>query len=88
MDNAKINFSHGDFVSIKEVVGMTELNETPPRPVRIISPTSFSIEDTSKFSEYSNGGVVEYVKIPKPVFHRSLRENFDKIEPEDFGLNM
>ena len=67
---------------------MTELNETPPRPVRIINTKSFSIEDTTKFSQYISGGIIEQVKVPKPIFHRSLKENFDNIEQEEIGSNL
>jgi ubiquitin-activating enzyme E1 len=70
-------FSHGEFVSFKEISGMTELNESPPRPIRVISHDSFSIEDTSKFSDYIAGGIIERVKVPKPMLFRSLKENFE-----------
>lgn len=86
--NKKLNFSHGDYVTFKEITGMTELNETPPRPIRVLSSKSFSIEDTSKFSQYISGGIIEIVKIPKPIFHRSLKENFENIEQEEIGSNL
>jgi ubiquitin-activating enzyme E1 len=86
--NKKLNFSYGDYVTFKEIVGMTELNDTPPRPIRVLSSKSFSIEDTSKFSQYISGGIIEQVKIPKPIFHRSLKENFENIEQEDIGSNL
>ena len=88
VDNKKLTLSYGDYVTFKEIVGMTELNDTPPRPIRVLSPSSFSIEDTSKFSDYNCGGIIEQVKVPKPLFHRSLKENFDNIEQEEMGLNM
>ena len=43
----------GDFVSFRDVKGMTELNDTPPRPVRVIDKTKFTIEDTSKLHEFT-----------------------------------
>lgn len=88
VENKNMNLSYGDFVSFKEIIGMTELNDTPPRPIRIINTNSFSIEDTTKFSQYMSGGIVEQVKIPKPFFHRSLKENFDNIEQEEIGSSL
>ena len=86
--NNKFNFSFGDFVTFKDIMGMTELNDTPPRPIRVMSPDTFSIEDTSKFSQYISGGIIEQIKIPKPIFHRSLKENFENIEQEEIGSNL
>lgn len=88
VENKKLNLSYGDFVNFKEIIGMNELNDTPPRPIRIISNKSFSIEDTSKFSQYISGGIIEQVKIPKPIFHRSLKENLENIEQEEIGSNL
>ncbi len=88
VDNQKLDLSYGDFVTFKEIVGMTELNDTPPRPVRILSPFTFSIEDTSKFSDYISGGIIEQVKIPKPVFYRNLKEAYENINQDDVCINM
>lgn len=83
----KLELSHGDFVSFREISGMTELNETPPRPIRILSNSSFAIEDTTKFSDFISGGVVEQAKIPRPIFFKSLKEAFDNIYNDDFDFN-
>lgn len=88
IDNQKLDLSHGDYVTFKEITGMTELNDTPPRPVRILSPFTFSIEDTSKFSDYICGGITEQIKVPKPVFNRSLKEAFENITQDDVGMNV
>ena len=88
VDNKKLDLSHGDYVTFREISGMTELNDTPPRPIRILSPFTFSIEDTSKFSDYISGGIIEQVKVPKPVFNRSLKEAFENIYQDEMGLNM
>ena len=69
-----IKLATGDFVIFKNVNGMTELNDTPPRPIRVLSKTKFTIEDTSKFQEFSGSGMVEEVKIPFPVIFRPLSE--------------
>lgn len=73
----KLAFTDGDFVSFREVQGMTELNDTLPRPIKWISPFAFSIEDTSKYGEYITGGIVEQVKVPKPHYYRSFKDSFE-----------
>lgn len=88
VDNQKLDLSLGDYVTFKEIVGMTELNDTPPRPIRILSPITFSIEDTSKFSDYICGGMIEQVKVPRPVFNKSLKDSLENLTQDDMGLNM
>ena len=73
----------GDFVSFRDVKGMTELNDTPPRPVRVIDKTKFTIEDTSKLHEFTGSGIVEEVKVPRPAIFKSLSEAIDVIYYED-----
>ena len=75
---SKITFSAGDYVTFKEVTGMTELNDGKPRQVtKIISPISFSIGDTSTYGDYTGGGIIEQVKVPIPVSYSPLRERLD-----------
>ena len=69
----------GDFVAFSNVKGMIELNDTPPRPIRVLSKTKFTIEDTSKFEEFSGSGVVEEVKMPYPVEYNPLSDAKDFI---------
>ena len=73
----------GDFVTFKDVTGMIELNDTPPRPIRVISPTKFTIEDTSKFQEFTGVGIVEEVKVPRPSIFKPLSEAINTIYYED-----
>lgn len=44
------NFQTGDFVCIHDVEGMIEVNGNEPRPIKVISPYEFSIEDTTNFT--------------------------------------
>ena len=74
IDNRNLELGNGDFVTFKEVSGMSELNDTPPRPIKKLSPCSFSIEDTSKFQEYNCNGTVEEVKVPRPAFFKPLKD--------------
>ena len=73
----------GDFVTFKNVKGMIELNDTPPRPIRVLSNTKFTIEDTSKFQEFLDFGIVEEVKIPYPLVYKPLSEAKDFIYYDD-----
>jgi ubiquitin-activating enzyme E1 len=84
VDHSKpLALSHGDYVTFKEIVGMTELNESPPRPVRVLSPFTFTIEDTSKFADYISGGIVDQVKVPRPMYFKSLKECFENIYSDE-----
>ena len=64
-DTVKLELGEGDFVRFKNVGGMTELNDEKKEfQIHINDYHSFSIGDTSKFGEYSKGGVVYQVKKP------------------------
>lgn len=65
----------GNYVVFKEVQGMEEINNTPPRPVRVVTPYSFSIEDTTGYSAYQKEGIVEHFKIPEKLKFKSLELN-------------
>ena len=73
----------GDFVTFKDISGMNELNDTPPRPIRVLSKTKFTIEDTSKFEEFTGSGIVEKIKIPYPMSFKPLSEAKNCIYNED-----
>jgi ubiquitin-activating enzyme E1 len=93
----KIALSDGDYVTFKEVQGMTELNNQEPRPVELISPVSIAIGDVSNFGEYIGGGIMEQVKVPKPHQYSPLSLRFenpyngkkipDPIDLSKFGRN-
>lgn len=57
-------FKDGDFVSFSEVEGMTEINGSDPRPIRVIDDYSFSIENTTGFGKYTGGGFANYERVP------------------------
>ena len=82
-ENIYLNIGTGDFVSFKDVKGMTELNDTPPRPIRVINKTKFTIEDTTKFQEFTGVGIVEEVKVPRPAIFKPLSEAINIIYYED-----
>ena len=82
-ENIYLNIGTGDFVSFKDVKGMTELNDTPPRPIRVINKTKFTIEDTTKFQEFTGVGIVEEIKVPRPAIFKPLSEAINVIYYED-----
>lgn len=54
---------------------MTELNGINPIKIKVLGPYTFSIGDTSNFSEYIRGGIAKQVKMPKIVKFLSLEES-------------
>ncbi|XP_039706393.1 ubiquitin-like modifier-activating enzyme 1 [Pteropus medius] len=67
LDEVRHGFESGDFVSFTEVQGMNELNGTGPMQINVLGPYAFSICDTSSFSDYTHGGIVSQVKVPKKI---------------------
>lgn len=73
-DDRKHGFSDGTKVKFSEVQGMTELNDNSPVEIKVQGSYSFSIGDTSAFSEYERGGVVTEVKQPCTLHFKPLSE--------------
>lgn len=67
-------FEDGDFVSFREVKGMTEVNEKIFK-ITVKSKHSFSIGDTSNFHPYESNGVVEQMKVPVLMEFKGLEES-------------
>ncbi|KAJ8370522.1 hypothetical protein SKAU_G00105500 [Synaphobranchus kaupii] len=61
-DEKRHGFEDGGHVTFSEIRGMTELNNSGPVEVKFLGADSFSICDTSAFSEYKSGGVATEVK--------------------------
>lgn len=75
LEEARHGLEDGDFVTFKEVKGMSELNGCLPRPIKVLGPYTFSIGDTSTLGEYQTGsGLFEQVKQPKIVTFAPLQE--------------
>ena len=87
----KFDLEDGNFVKFSDVRGIPELNDGKLRKIKIISNNSFKIvgENFWKYPEYNSGGIVEQVKIPRKMYHKSLKERFKNffdnkpIEPID-----
>uniref|UniRef100_A0A669EFS1 E1 ubiquitin-activating enzyme n=1 Tax=Oreochromis niloticus TaxID=8128 RepID=A0A669EFS1_ORENI len=67
LDEARHGFESGDYVTFTEIQGMTELNGCKPVEIKVLGPYTFSICDTSGFTDYIRGGIVSQVKMPKKI---------------------
>ena len=64
LDEVRHGLEDGDYVTFKEIQGMTELNDITPRPVKVLGPYSFSIGDTSQFGDYTSNGLFTQDDVP------------------------
>lgn len=87
LDDTRHGMEDGDYVTFSEVQGMTELNGCEPIKIKVLGPYTFSIGDTSRFSEYVRSGIVTQVKMPKTLHFTSLQAALKKPEflVTDFG---
>ncbi|XP_069873431.1 ubiquitin-like modifier-activating enzyme 1 isoform X2 [Dipodomys merriami] len=72
LDESRHGFESGDFVTFTEVQGMSELNGLHPTQITVLGPYTFSICDTSNFSDYICGGIVSQVKVSQKITFKSL----------------
>lgn len=80
IDETRHGYESGDYVTFSEVKGMEELNGCEPREIKVLGPYTFSIGDTTGFSDYLRGGIVTQVKMPKAVDFKSMKESLE--DPE------
>ncbi|CAO3645147.1 unnamed protein product [Cunninghamella echinulata] len=80
LDETRHGLEDGNYVTFTEIQGMTELNASAPRKVKVLGPYTFSIGDTSGLSEYVRGGIFTQVNVPKYVDFLSFRESLAKPE--------
>ena len=80
----RLELYDNDYVIFREVGGISQLNDGRPRKIKIISSDTFQIleDDFSKYPEYTSGGIVKKVKIPKKMCHKTLRDIFDNFYDE------
>jgi ubiquitin-activating enzyme E1 len=74
--SGKINLTSNDLVSFKEVEGMTELNNCSPIKIHV-NGDIIEIGDTSNFSDYTCGGVLFNVKLPKTMNFESFKSRVE-----------
>ena len=72
-DDKRHGFNDDDYVTFREVEGMTELNDQKFK-IKVVSPFSFSIGDTRAFGKYTRQGIAEQTKVPSPLLFRSLKD--------------
>ena len=83
----KLDIGDGEFVKFKKVGGMIELNdENKEYQITYKNYKSFQIGDTSKFSDYTKGGVVYQVKKPKMVHYLDFLSRVDNISDPNHPL--
>lgn len=87
-EDKRHGFEDGDYVKFSEVEGMVEVNGEEPRPIKFMGPFQFSIEDTTGYSTYVQGGIVESVKVPTKVEFKSLEEKIKEPVDPDMGMLM
>ncbi|KAI0243169.1 Ubiquitin-like modifier-activating enzyme 1 [Lamellibrachia satsuma] len=75
VDETRHGYESGDYVTFSEVQGMTQLNGCEPVKIKVLGTYTFSIGDTSKYSQYVRGGIVTQVKMPHTVNFKSLKES-------------
>ncbi|KRZ62727.1 Ubiquitin-like modifier-activating enzyme 1 [Trichinella nativa] len=80
LEDTKHNLEDGDYVTFREVKGMVELNDCPPRKVKVINTMEFNIGDISAYSEHTEGGKAKTVKVPVKMEFVSLNEAL--LDPE------
>lgn len=72
-----IKLGNKDKVIFKEIEGMSELNNYQLKSIKVLSNNIVEIDDTSQFSDYISGGIMEEIKIPKNYMFKSLEEEFE-----------
>lgn len=80
LDDTRHGMEDGDYVTFSEVQGMTELNDCEPIKIKVLGPYTFSIGDTTKYSEYIRGGIATQVKMPKILNFTPLKDSLKKPE--------
>ena len=80
LDEGRHGLEDGDCVTFSEVVGMGELNECEPRPVKVVGPYTFTIGDTRGLGKYERGGYMHQVKQKQSVAFASLRDSLKSPE--------
>ncbi|KAI5087744.1 ubiquitin-like modifier-activating enzyme 6, partial [Silurus meridionalis] len=73
MDSRTHGLQTGQSVSFREINGMNELNGATHQ-ITVLSPYSFAISDTSSFSPYLHGGIVQMVKMPKTYHFETMEQ--------------
>lgn len=74
LDENRHGFEDGDYITFSEIQGMTELNGCQPIKISVTGPYTFSIGDTTNFSDYIRGGIATQVKQKKIMSFKPLSD--------------
>ena len=92
-DTEKLEMGHGDIVKFKNVEGMIELNDKEFK-IDLEDKKSFRIGDTTKYGDYTKGGIVFKVKKTKIIKYEDYRKRSEimydsnsKLYNSDFTKN-
>lgn len=80
LDESRHGLEDGDYVTFSEVQGMTELNGCKPLKIKVLGPFTFSIGDTTKYSDYIRGGIVTQMKMPQKVNFKPMEKSMEAPE--------
>ncbi|KAM3134632.1 hypothetical protein pb186bvf_013274 [Paramecium bursaria] len=94
-DEKRHGFEDNDFVTFREVLGMTEVNEKEFQ-IKVKSPYTFTIGDTSTFGLYQREGIAIQVKKKQEIAFKSFaaslthpfapgRQELDLVDWEKIG---
>jgi ubiquitin-activating enzyme E1 len=87
-EDKKHIYQYGDYVILKEIEGMNQINNTTPIKVIDTTPTTVTLElDSTGFSDYTRQGLIENVKVPTKIsFHDwdTSYKNPNASSPEGF----
>lgn len=90
-DENKTAYDLSNYISFKNVKGMSELNDINPTKIKILSNKTISIGDTRNYQDYISGGIIKEVFVPFKKeflsFEESLIEPFNDIFPGQ-SINM
>jgi len=77
-EDKRHSYQDGDYVKFVEVEGMTEINNHEPIMIKDCKGFQFKLDfDSSSFTGYTGQGIVENVKVPKPISFQSLKESVE-----------
>jgi len=80
VDESRHGYESGDYVTFREVQGMTGLNECEPKKIKVLGPYTFSLGDTTGMEDYVRGGIVAQVKMPTSFDFKSFSASLE--DPE------
>ena len=76
-EDKRHTYQEGDYVELKEVQGMTEINGAGPFKITKTTKGTFSLElDSTSFSDYTRQGLVENKKVASPMAFHSWEQSF------------